>query len=276
MRIITYHDITNPARFAEQIAYLNERYDFVGLPSVRDGLLKGITPASDREQLVITFDDAYPSVYTEAFPVLKQLGIPATVFVISGLVGTEEPYWWEEIPYYAPSKWTAAERKAKVWEVKKWPDEKRLQYIQELKKNSPLPRLTRKQLGWPELLELQQAGWTIANHTHTHPMMDRCSTEEMARQVGRCRKMLDDNGCRGGRWFAYPNGNASLEAERILRQEGIELAFMFDHKVSRPETRTPLRVSRLSMDSEASVLKTWLIVSGLHSEYMKLRRSVGL
>ena len=40
-----------------------------------------------RRTAVLTFDDAYASVFEQAFPVLKQRAIPFTVFVIAGLIG---------------------------------------------------------------------------------------------------------------------------------------------------------------------------------------------
>ena len=40
-----------------------------------------------RRAAVLTFDDAYASIYEHVFPVLKQRAIPFTVFVIAGLIG---------------------------------------------------------------------------------------------------------------------------------------------------------------------------------------------
>ena len=42
----------------------------------------------------MTFDDAYRSVYEQARPVLESLGVPATVFVPTALVGSERPMAW--------------------------------------------------------------------------------------------------------------------------------------------------------------------------------------
>lgn len=38
----------------------------------------------------LTFDDTYDTVYTEAYPVLKRLNIPFTMFITKGLVGTKD------------------------------------------------------------------------------------------------------------------------------------------------------------------------------------------
>ena len=38
----------------------------------------------------LTFDDTYDTVYTEAYPILKRLNIPFTMFITKGLVGTKD------------------------------------------------------------------------------------------------------------------------------------------------------------------------------------------
>lgn len=45
-----------------------------------------------RDLCVITFDDGYRDVYRYALPVLKELGAPATVYVASGLIGTDKRF----------------------------------------------------------------------------------------------------------------------------------------------------------------------------------------
>ncbi len=40
---------------------------------------------------VVTFDDGYECIYTNARPILKELRIPATMFVVTGLMDTDGP-----------------------------------------------------------------------------------------------------------------------------------------------------------------------------------------
>lgn len=277
MRILTYHDISTPDQFRTQIGYLAKRYSFIGVEEIHCILLSEDRYNADHgNYCAITFDDGYPSVYEHAFPILQQFDIPATLFVISELVGTDQPFWWDEIPYYAPKSWSAAEKNRKVWEVKEWKNTERVAYIEQLKQQSDLPRLHRQQLNWEQLAELQEAGWTIANHTHSHPLLNRCERAEIVTEVERCSDALTAAGANGSQYFAYPNGNSSPRTEEVLVKAGVQLAFLFDHQTTDLSTTHPLRISRLSMDSEASVFKTWLIASGLHSKYMKVRRAVGI
>ena len=45
---------------------------------------------------IITMDDGQVGCYTDAFPVLKKYNVPATIFIVNTLVGTEDYFSWEE------------------------------------------------------------------------------------------------------------------------------------------------------------------------------------
>lgn len=46
--------------------------------------------------MIITMDDGQIGCYTDAFPVLKKYQIPATIFIVNQLVGTEDYFSWEQ------------------------------------------------------------------------------------------------------------------------------------------------------------------------------------
>src|SRR6267143_813493 len=72
-----------PGVFQRGMARLQEHgYRAVSLLEVVDDLRHG-KPFPDRV-FVLTFDDGYQSVYTEAFPVLQRYGWSATVFLTVG------------------------------------------------------------------------------------------------------------------------------------------------------------------------------------------------
>jgi peptidoglycan/xylan/chitin deacetylase (PgdA/CDA1 family) len=51
--------------------------------------------AFDRE-MAITFDDGYADAFEVAMPIMEAQGLTATVFLVSGFVGTSTVPWWDE------------------------------------------------------------------------------------------------------------------------------------------------------------------------------------
>jgi len=54
--------------------------------------LKEAIAGHQSKRLAITFDDAYESVYTLAYPIMKKFGFRGTVFVITGYVGRKNSW----------------------------------------------------------------------------------------------------------------------------------------------------------------------------------------
>ncbi len=75
--------------FRQQMTEILKRgYNPIKLSQYYDYVLLG-TPIPENP-IVITFDDGYLSNYEIAFPILKELNIPATIFVVTDTVGAQE------------------------------------------------------------------------------------------------------------------------------------------------------------------------------------------
>ncbi|MCP3773119.1 polysaccharide deacetylase family protein [Paenibacillus sp. MZ04-78.2] len=88
--VLAYHHLDDtdksnvtitPELFRKQVSFLKEKgYRFLTLSEFRDFMNGKDVP---RQSVLITFDDGYESFYTQAYPVLKELGIPAVNFVVT-------------------------------------------------------------------------------------------------------------------------------------------------------------------------------------------------
>ncbi|MCS6828669.1 MAG: polysaccharide deacetylase family protein [Caldilinea sp.] len=80
----------SPAQFAEHLdRMLAEGYTTVSLYQVVDALQRGVLLPD--KPVVITFDDGYRDNYENAFPLLRERGMVATIFVITDFMDEQRP-----------------------------------------------------------------------------------------------------------------------------------------------------------------------------------------
>jgi len=59
--------------------------------------LAEISVPSRRPRVVVTFDDGYRDNLANALPIAESKGVPITVFVTSGIVGSHSGLWWDRL-----------------------------------------------------------------------------------------------------------------------------------------------------------------------------------
>jgi len=81
-----------PERFATQIAVLLDAgATFISLEQALS-IARGNVARAPERAVVITIDDGFACAHAHALPILARFGVPATVFVVAGLVG--QPAAW--------------------------------------------------------------------------------------------------------------------------------------------------------------------------------------
>lgn len=104
LTILMYHEIgTGPnslylpeSNFRAQMAYLRDSgYQVITMAQAQPLLAQNQIPA---KTVVITFDDGYVSFYNRVWPILKEFGFPATVYVCTDFADTNSNYLnWQQI-----------------------------------------------------------------------------------------------------------------------------------------------------------------------------------
>lgn len=82
-RVLLYHSVgggfygdVSPARLRHDLRYLDDRYQIVDLPKAIDSRAGG-------KKVALTFDDGFRDFYDHVVPVLRDLDVSATVFVVT-------------------------------------------------------------------------------------------------------------------------------------------------------------------------------------------------
>jgi peptidoglycan/xylan/chitin deacetylase (PgdA/CDA1 family) len=84
----------SPERFAEQVEALHTYRTTLSMDSFVARLQSGDLP---HDAVALTFDDGYSDNLLCAKPILEAAGVPATVFLATGLIGSGEGFWWDEL-----------------------------------------------------------------------------------------------------------------------------------------------------------------------------------
>lgn len=66
---------------------------------------RAVLDSSPRRRLAVTFDDGERNVLEHGLPVLTELGVPGTVFVVTSLVGAPGALGWDDLETLAEAGW---------------------------------------------------------------------------------------------------------------------------------------------------------------------------
>ncbi len=82
----------SPDNFSDQLATLSAHYEVVFVRRLAERIERGKSVVG---MAALTFDDGYAEFLDSVLPRLEEHNVPATLFVPSGLVGTQ--YWWDQV-----------------------------------------------------------------------------------------------------------------------------------------------------------------------------------
>ena len=261
------------ATFRWQMALLARCFNVLPLPEALTLLDAGTLPP---RAVCITFDDGYRSMHDLALPVLREFGLPATVFVTSGFVG-EGNMWNDRIigavqglqgetldlsehglgSYALGSLEARRQTLGRLTERSKYlPPQARQALVERLEamvgdELAPGLMLT------PEMiLNLQRNHIEIGAHTVTHPILTSLDDGTARLEITAGKADLEEITGRPVRLFAYPNGKPGMDFDvrhaAMVREAGFDAAFTtlpgpitrghdrFQLARSRPWDKTPL------------------------------------
>jgi peptidoglycan/xylan/chitin deacetylase (PgdA/CDA1 family) len=98
VKILCYHKIQNIKNFERQVLFLKDHYEVIGPQEVLNCLEN--KSEFNQNKLLLTFYKGDFTLVTNVLPILERLKIQALAFVVTGLVGTKLPFWWDEVIFH--------------------------------------------------------------------------------------------------------------------------------------------------------------------------------
>jgi peptidoglycan/xylan/chitin deacetylase (PgdA/CDA1 family) len=206
---------------------------------------------SRRLRVAVTLDDGWQDNYTHALPILRKAGIPATLFMCTGLAGESAPFWPEQIrrvlrPSLRRTYGRRSERliEALVESLKYCSAEARDGHVRMLLSQSGGPceahtseaRDIDRTLDWEQVLEMDRHGIQVGSHSHAHPILTAIPLETAAQEIEESKQTLETKLGSACDLFAYPNGDWSPALREQLAEFGFRRAFTTERKAWLPET----------------------------------------
>ena len=234
----------SPQVFERHIKYISENYKVLKLDEEWNDIVK-----PDQKYVVITFDDGYVDNYRFALPILEKYHIPATIFVSTELIDTNEMYWWDELEkifiidaYIGEFEFDGVsyqvidlnDRKKVCFAIRN-----RIKDMEPAERKDSLRRL-RSMFGLKqprtsdlrcvntqELVKMSESPYvTIGGHTKTHLSMNSTHPRELLREeIEESLDILERKIKKKIDVFAYPFGGTEDRcdmAEQILIECGIK------------------------------------------------------
>lgn len=236
-RILMYHGVApqSAQALAEQLHYLVRHFKVVSLETMLDRLSNGGFPLA--HEIVLTFDDGLRNNLTVVYPILRQLQVPATMFVCPGLVDSGAWLWNHEMrcrmqtlaaPGLADLRMKLLAPGTSVEAIIEWMKTLRLQQrrlAEAIIKQATAvfqPTATQHEafdiMNWDDLRSLDCNLITVGSHTMSHPILTTLSGEEMESEISESRRCLEQQLQRKVDFFCYPNGAYDKRAYQLVQK----------------------------------------------------------
>ena len=235
--VLCYHNVVpRPARvapfgdaglhlpldqFTAQVHWLKDHYTVVPLGDLVARLATG---ASVRGLAAITFDDGYGGAFAFAWPLLRMLGLPATMFIVAGAPGRPALFWWDH-PAVAHADLPAARDRLLL----SLGGDRDLVLKDVGAAAVPDIPATHLPADWSVIARAAAAGLDLGAHTVTHRTLTRLGDAELAREVEEPSEVIEQHAGVRPHLFSYPYGIWDTRVRDAVRRAGYCSAVTLDY-----------------------------------------------
>jgi len=274
--VLLFHVVPSIDWFRSTLRTIDSIYKFISIEDI-EAYYYGNKKFNNRCH--ICFDDIDRTFYENAFPVLKEMNIPTTLFVSPKVINEESNYWFQELDYLKNHlgdtllkeaicemlncNYTQIEKYTIYSIFKCMQLEDIFQAINVIKEKHNIEVDKKYNITKEQFRKLNSSNIiTIGAHTINHPILsnetDDAAEKEIRESVEELSKMLG----RDIKYFAYPNGETGLDysmrEQLILKENKIKLAFTTDTNFFSEKTN-PLCIPRSGFQGLKRENSAWIL-----------------
>ena len=250
---LLFHDMKQ--QDAERnFSWLKSHYNLISLNDYLDAVTHD--SSLPKKAAVITFDDGHVGNYS-LLPIIEKMQIPITIFLCSGIVGTNRHFWFKHSADVIPE----------LQRLKSFPDKERLEQLKKMGYDKLQQYNDRQALSKAEVLRMTP--WIdFQSHTCFHPILPLCDDLTAKDEIVNSKIQLEKEYGFRIRSLSYPNGDYSIRDIEFTRQAGYECGVTVDPGYNDRDSDL-FRLKRISVNDAESLDELIVKASGC---YILLKR----
>ncbi|MAL98988.1 MAG: hypothetical protein CL583_11140 [Alteromonadaceae bacterium] len=254
-RIMMYHRL-NPSgleggmaveTFRHQMRKIRQSFNPISLDALMQAHDRGETPEN---AVAITFDDGYHDFLEYAYPILKEEGIPATLFLTTGFTNGDLWLWPDQLRFALETTKAASIEPPGINErldlnasrLQAWHaiadhcltlgNREKLHFMDQvfdlLGVQMPArPPEKYMPLSWDDVRDMVKGGLEIGSHTYSHPILTKLDDNELLAELQNSRREIETQLGFAPKAFCYPNGRRidfDARIQKAVRTAGYDYA----------------------------------------------------
>ncbi|MBV1883531.1 MAG: polysaccharide deacetylase family protein [Pseudomonadales bacterium] len=246
--------IASAEGFRENLLFLRANYSVISLTEYLT-ISQEASHNKKERYAIITLDDGWCDNYEYAYPLLKELKLPATIFLATAFIGSSKGFWWQTVGdilsapdanqqapminclmtyglldagiHNSPSFDSLLIDKV-ITKLKSKPQDDIEHIVMELLKLSTQQDRPHA-MNWTQVEEMSKHGIEFGPHTANHTILTTLPTNDAKKEIIDSQAVLRNrdniNYCNV---FSFPNGNSNEETREIVKQQGFDAAVSVD------------------------------------------------
>ena len=265
--------------FDMHMRFLKENFNVVPLSNIIQKVLS--KQEFEDKTCAITFDDGWRDNYVHAYPILKKLQLPATIFLTTNVIDTSKCFWSEKINYLLNNIMrdkklnkillSGSELFRKVNNEFLYLED-RIDFIIEQMKGMKLEGIekivgrlkeisgnrnifkSRIMLSWKEIEEMSNYNITFGSHGANHIILTNLDEKELRSEVTGSLEEISKRNIAFLPFFCYPNGDYSEAIKKTVANVGYKCALSIRKGFLKPSD-DPFMIPRISIHDDIAYTK---------------------